>query len=405
MRLRWFISSRYLFARRKRSVINLISHITLGGLSVGTAALIVVLSVYNGIGELTQTLFSTFDPELIIEPSHGKTFRMASLDSVGVGQMKEVRCLSAMVEEHAWLTNKQNSCIAQLRGVDENYAQLSGLDTSLYEGSYLLRSDISADGPIYFLLFGSEIFYQLGLTSFGNTPVGIHIPKRGRGMGMTMDEAFNNRYAYPAGQFFIQQDVDARYVVTDIALMRQLMGYAPDEVTAVALAVDSPRSLRRCKAELSARLGDRFTVKDRLQQQPLYYKVYRSERLGIYLILSLIILIATLNLVASLALLIIDKRRDIAILQSMGMTQHEVRRLFFCEGTLISAIGCVAGLLIGFVVCGLQQQFGLIKMGGNFVVAAFPVSMHAVDFLLTFALVMTLSLVAVFFTVRHTRTR
>ena len=155
------------------------------------------------------------------------------------------------------------------------------------------------------------------------------------------------------------------------------------------------------KKAVAQQLGDAFTVKDRLEQQPIYYKVFRSERLGIYLILALIVLISTLNLIASLSLLVLDKQRDIAILRSMGMQLRQIRSIFRLEGVMISAMGVVAGLVVGFVICFIQQRFGLVKMGSNFVVTAFPVAMRAIDFLLTFLLVMGLSSLAVFFAVRR----
>ena len=213
---------------------------------------------------------------------------------------------------------------------------------------------------------------------------------------MTMEQALNTAYAMPGGNFYIQQDIDNRYVVADIAFVRQLMNYADDECTALAITLQSThRAKAKAKASIQALLGDNFTVKDRFEQQPIYYKVFRSERLGIYLILALIVLIATLNLVSSLSLLVMDKRKDIATLRSMGMERSQIRSIFRVEGVMIASIGVVAGLLIGFVICLLQQQFGIVKMGDNFVVSAFPVAMRGIDFLLTFLMVNGISTLAV----------
>lgn len=413
------VAWRYLFSRKQKTVINIISWISLVGIAVSTAALIVVLSVYNGIGNLTQSLFNSFDPELLVQPAKGKTFHTADIDMAQLQQLPGVAAVSQIVEENAWITYNHNQAIVALRGVDSQYPKVSGLDTLLYEGVYglkcetvgnwnsqqdtstLTQSNINTIN--YFLLFGAEVYYNLGIREASNVPVAVHIPKRGTALGMTMEQALNTAYAMPGGNFYIQQDIDNRYVVADIAFVRQLMDYADDECTALAIALQP--SLRNkgkadAKATVQTLLGDNFTVKDRFQQQPIYYKVFRSERLGIYLILALIVLIATLNLAASLTLLVLDKRRDTATLRSMGMERSQLCRIFRIEGIMIASIGVVAGLLVGFVICLLQQQFGIVKMGEGFVVSAFPVAMRGIDFLITLLMVVGISTFAVLATIR-----
>lgn len=399
MKLEALIAVRYLFATRQRSVANTISWVSLVGLLVSTAALIIVLSVYNGIGNLTKSLFGTFDPELVIEPAEGRTFHTTDLDLKALEELDGIATLSQMADETAWLTYRSQQAIVTLRGVDGNYTALSGLDTLLHEGSY------DVDDA---LVVGGELWLRLGMSPYANVPAAVHIPRRGTtSMGLTMDQAFNTAYAFPAANFFIQQDIDRRYVVTSIDMVRRLMDYAPDECTAIALKLTPGASLRRTKEAVeavAARSTTKCVVKDRYDQQPLYYKIFRTERLGIYLILSLIVLISTLSLAASLSLLIINKRHDIFTLRSLGFTQRRMRRAFMAEGLLICAVAVVGGLLLGFVICLLQQHFGLVRMGdGNFVVNAFPVAMRAVDFVLTFLIVMTLSSLTVMLTVHRAR--
>ena len=404
MRLEHRIAVRYLFGRRQRSVVTVISWISLIGLLVSTAALIIVLSVYNGIGNLTKSLFGTFDPELVIVPAQGKTFHTGGLDSLVV--VDGVVAVSAVIDETAWITYGSNQAIVRLRGVDGNYRLVSGLDTLLHEGVYQLGD---ADDPTASLLVGGEVYYTLGMRLHSNHPAAIHIPRRGStSFGLTMDQAFNTAYAYPAGYFFIQQDIDRQYVVTRIDVVRRLMDYAPDEVGALALKLKPGTNVGKAKRTLVRQLGqagrEALVVKDRYDQQPLYYKIFRSERLGIYLILSLIVLISTLSLVASLSLLVINKRRDIFILQSMGFTRQRLRRTFRAEGILICGVAVVTGLAVGFTVCWLQQHFGLIRMGdGNFVVSTFPVAMRAIDFVATFLLVMAISTASVTLTVQRAK--
>lgn len=405
------IARRYFFSRKQRTVINIISWISLIGIAVSTAALIIVLSVYNGIGQVTQTLFNSFDPELVVQPAQGKTLHLHDIDYDALCRTDGVATVSQIAEENAWMTYRHNEAIVSLRGVDGNYHLVTGLDTLLYEGIYRFTDTVAAPDDegdtmlttVHYLLMGAEVYYNLGVRDVSNIPVAIHIPKRGVALGLTMDEAFNTGYALPGGNFYIQQDIDNRYVVTDIDFVRQLMDYADDECTTLAIALQPGARVSKVKTAVAALLGDGYRVLDRFEQQPIYYKVFRSERLGIYLILSLIVLISTLNLVASLSLLMMDKRHDIATLRSMGMPARQVRRIFRIEGVLIAAMGVAAGLLLGFVVCFVQQQWGVVKMGSNFVVNAFPVAMRGIDFLLTTAMVMALSTLAVLFAVRKNK--
>ena len=405
------IARRYFFSRKQRTVINIISWISLIGIAVSTAALIIVLSVYNGIGQVTQTLFNSFDPELVVQPAQGKTLHLHDIDYDALCRTDGVATVSQIAEENAWMTYRHNEAIVSLRGVDGNYHLVTGLDTLLYEGIYRFTDTVAAPDDegdtmlttVHYLLMGAEVYYNLGVRDVSNIPVAIHIPKRGVALGLTMDEAFNTGYALPGGNFYIQQDIDNRYVVTDIDFVRQLMDYADDECTTLAIALQPGARVSKVETAVAAQLGDGYRVLDRFEQQPIYYKVFRSERLGIYLILALIVLISTLNLVASLSLLMMDKRHDIATLRSMGMPARQVRRIFRIEGVLIAAMGVAAGLLLGFFVCFVQQQWGVVKMGSNFVVNAFPVAMRGIDFLLTTAMVMALSTFAVLFAVRKSK--
>ena len=412
MKLSLFIARRYLFSRKQKTVINVISWISLVGIAVSTMALIIVLSVYNGIGNLTQGLFNLFDPELKIEAAEGKSFHTADIDMARLQQVEGVASIVQIAEENAWLTHGRHESIVSLRGVDSTYGRVTGIDTMIYNGQYKLTGSMSIIDPETgmeiersedYLVLGGEVYSRLGLSLLANTPVGVHIPKRGGSLGMTMEQAFNTGYAMPSAIFFVQQEIDGRYVLADIDFVRCLLSYSNDECSALALSLDATRSAAAVKTEVRQLLGEKYLVKDRFDQQPLYYKIFRSERIGIILILALIVLISTLNLVASLALLIIDKRHDISIMRSMGMPESTVRSAFFAEGLLISGVGIVAGLVIGFVVCFVQQQFGIVKMGDNFIVDAFPVVMRVGDFVTTFLLVALLSGLAVFLTTWRVR--
>ena len=391
-----FIARRYLFSQKKRSVINVISWISLIGIAISSMALIVVLSVYNGIGTLTQSLFNIFDPELKIEAKEGKTFRLSNIDYGSITSLPTVAYASPIVEENMWVTYKERNKIAIVRGVADSYATMTGIDTMLHMGRFELKNSQSNQ----YIVMGLGLYYELGISHYdAHTPVGIHIPKRSASIGLSFDRAFNSQYALTTGVFNIQDDFDRKYILADIDFVRQLMNYAPDEVSSIAINVKHPNKVAHTKADIQRLLGDGYTVKDRFDQQPLYYKIFKSERMAIFLVAALIVLISTLNLISSLSLLIIDKRKDINTLLCMGADKCLVRTIFFAEGLLISLVGVLSGMAAGFVICLLQQEFGIIKMGENFVVSSFPVAMRAVDFVAVFVLVSLLSLVAVAYSV------
>lgn len=403
MNLPFLVARRYLFARKRKTIINVISWISLIGIAVGSMALIVVLSVYNGIGELTQSLFNVFDPELMIEAREGKSFSTGNgFPMQQLEQTPGVASVTPIVEENAWVIYKQNEQILMLRGVGKDYLTHSGLINNLSER---LNYDLGDDNGSYGILLGGNLYFALGINYMDqNTPLVVHIPKRKAGIGLTVNDAFNTRYAMVLDFFSVQNDIDSKYAVADIGFVRALLDYAPDEVSFLALGVDSSYSAGKVKQQVQALVGDKYRVKDRFEQQPLYYKIYSTERLGIFLILSIIILIASFNLIASLSLLIIDKSDDNRLMLCLGAEKRTLRRIFFAEGVMISVVGVAIGLAVGFVVCFLQQQFGIVKMGdGNFIVDAFPVAMRFVDFVTVFALVIALSLLSVWFTVRRAK--
>ena len=396
MKTAFFFARRYLFSQKKRSVVNIISWISLVGISVGSMALIVVLSVYNGIGNLTQSLFNVFDPELKIEAKEGKTFHLADIHYNDIELLDEVMHLSPIVEENMWITYKEQNKIATVRGVSENYPAITGIDTLLYVGKYEVKSQLHK----HHIVMGMGVSYELGINGYdAHTPVGIHIPKRNTSFGFSFENAFNSGYALPTGSFMIQGDIDAKYILADINFVRELMNYSHDEVSSISVSLKNSTSLTKTKKAIENILGDKYIVKDRLEQQPLYYKIFKSERMAIFLVSSLILLIATLNLISSLSLLIMDKRKDIHSLRSMGATKQMIHHIFFAEGILISLFGVTIGLVAGFIICFVQQQFGIIKMGSNFVVNSFPVAMRLVDFVTVFGLSTLLSLVAVSYSI------
>ena len=405
MRVPMILASRYFVARRQRSVVHIISRVALVGIAVCAFAFIVVLSVYNGIGQLTQGLFNVFDPEIVVQAAKGKSFHTAEIDYAAIERLPQIATMTQIVEEKAWVTHGQRQAIVELRGVEESYAAQTGIDTLIYEGSYLdfgRGVGEEAEERLPTIVLGGEIYYRLNLTARRRDAIGVHIPRRGTtSVGYSIEQAFNTRYAEVAGCFYLQQEIDSRYALIPIEEMRALLGYAEDEVTSIAIALRDKEQPRKVKREVQKIVGADYVVRDRLDQQPLYYKIYRSERLAIYFILALVTLISTFTLVASITLLIIDKKQEIATLRSIGMTRKQIRSTFALYGSLIAGVGAVIGIGVGALLCALQQRYGLIAMGDNFVTRSFPVAMRGIDFAATLVIVLIISSISIHIAVRR----
>ena len=316
-----------------------------------------------------------------------------------------VASVTPWVEEKAWAVYRDQEAIIDLRGVGYEYGHLTGIDSMIAEGSWTIGR--GSNGTVGQILLGSELYYRLGISRMSNMPIRLLIPHREGNLGITLDESFNSSLTYPTGYFLIQQDLDSRYALCDIEVVRHLLDYSDDECSVVAIGLKSGASKERVRGTVMEKMAEynpsqSFLCKDRMEQQPLYYKIFRSERLAIYLILGLITLVASLTQVASTRLLVIEKRNVSKTLQAIGLNEQDVRRVYCLQGVIITATGCLFGLLLGGIVCLAQQQFGVVPMGENFVTPAFPVAMRGIDFLWVFLIVMGIGSVVVTLTVRQT---
>lgn len=395
----FYIARRYLFAKKSHNIINVISGISVVGVTVGTMALIIVLSVFNGFESLIVSLFNTFNPDLVITAKEGKTFRAGEFPSEDISAIPGVYVLTEVVEENALLKYRDQQYIATLKGVSEDFERMSGLDTMLVDGRFLLYE---REMPRMIMGAGVSYFLNAGLRDLLN-PIVVYVPNRTGKITLQMDQAFNSKPVFPSAIFSIQQDFDTRYAIVPIAFMRQLL-YYDDEVTAIEIGLEEGFSANRIKAEIQKILGDEFTVKNRFEQQALLYKVMQSEKWAIFLILTFILIIATFNVISSLTMLILDKKKDIAVLHSMGADNQLIKKIFLLEGTMISIGGALTGLFLGGAVSWLQQTFGLISLGdgnGSFVIDAYPVQIIWTDFLIVFATVIVLGLLAAWYPVKQ----
>jgi len=397
VRLSFYIAKRYLFARKSRNAINIISGISVAGVSVGTMALIIILSVFNGLEGMVSTIFNTFDPEIKITAAEGKVFnpvreKLARLDS-----LDGIAAYSMTLEENALLRYEEKQYIAAVKGVDDNYPSVTGLDSSMVDGEFRLRSPGGRPEAV----IGAGVANFLGLNINFIAPLQIWVPRRTGSVNLDPEDAFIKKFIAPSGVFQIEQDFDSRYVLIPIGFARDLLEY-DTEVSSIEIKTDGSADADELKSSVKKIFGPDFIVKDRLEQQAIFYKVMRTERLAIFIILTLILLIASFNIIGSLTMLIIEKERDIEILKSLGADNTLIRRIFIFEGWLISIIGAIAGLLLGFIICWLQQRFGFIKLNGEtMIMKSYPIVLKLKDFITVPATVLLIGYWAAWYPVRY----
>lgn len=379
MRLSRFIARRYLFAKKSHQVINIISIISAAGIAVGCAALVIILSIYNGFDSLVRDLNDSHTADILVTPAKGKVFSPdGRFDSFR--EDPRVRAVCHVLEENVLMQYGERSKVVVARGVDSLYAQTSGLRDRLTEGSFELRF-----GDLNQVVLGRLVALELGVRTSFLQPITAWFPSRTRQVDV-LDPLSSLRQTrlYPAGIVSIEQNFDQKYVFMPIGALRELLAYE-QEVSAVELYLDASALDRRGLApgalltELRASLGDGFTVRDRQQQNSTLYKLLKYEKVAIYLILLFVMLIISFNIYGSLSMLIIEKRDDMVTLRAMGADERLVGGIFVREGWLISLLGIAAGIAAGLLVCWLQQRFGIVKMPGNFVVDAYPVVVQAAD--------------------------
>jgi len=358
---------------------------------VGTAALIIVLSVLNGLQALVQSMFNNFDPDLKIEVVEGKYFFYDEICLNEIATIKGVRVVVPVLEETVLLRYNDRQMIATIKGVGENFEQLTDLDLQMVDGDFFLSV-----GETPFAVVGHGIAVALGINP-RNTfePLSFYVPRRGRIANVMSPDAFSVDHALPAGSFSTILEYDERFVITSLEFAQALIG-AEEEWSAIEIGLTSDANLRRVQRQIQALVGDEFSVKNRMQQQDIYHRAVQSERLVIIMILSFILLIATFNMIGSLLMVIYDKRKDIAILRSMGASTTMLRKIFWLEGLMIAFVGGFFGLFLGGGIAWLQQHFGFITLPNSdgFIIEAYPVLLRLSDFFLVFGIVLIVGLVS-----------
>jgi lipoprotein-releasing system permease protein len=396
VKLSLYIAKRYLFAKKSRNVINIISGVSVAGVTVGTMALIIVLSVFNGLENMVRSIFNTFDPDLKITAAVGKTFIPDSSSLKLLANINGISCYSQTIEENALLKYGDKQQIASVKGVDENYGLVTGLDSSMWDGDFILKSD---KGRPYAVL-GIGVANYLGVRVNLITLLSINVPRRTASINLNPENAFIKKYIVPSGIFEVEQQYDSKYVFIPIEFARELLENESG-VSSIEIKLEEQADVAVVQKNVKKIFGQGFIVKNRYEQQEIFYKVMRSERLAIFCILTFILIIASFNIIGSLTMLIIEKERDIEILKSLGAANGLIRKIFIFEGWMISIIGAFAGIVLGFIICWIQQRFGLIKLNSeSLIMNTYPVVMKIKDFILVPATVLLIGYWAAWYPVR-----
>jgi lipoprotein-releasing system permease protein len=397
MNLPFYIARRYLLAKKSQNAINIISIISVAGVAVGTMALITVLSVFNGFDSIIKSLYNSFDPELKISLVEGKTFDPADYPFDSVKAHPAVHHVSEILEEDVLLRYGDRQHIATIKGVDDQFHLVTGVDTMIIDGTYTLWEK---DRPM--AVVGIGIAYHLAIGLNFLNPINIYVIRRTGNISMNPERAINRKYIFPSGLFSIEQQINSKYLLVPIEFARDLLQY-PTEVTDIALDIDEETDQQLAQEQIQSILGDSFRVENRNEQNELFYRIMRSEKWAIFFILSFILVIASFNIIGSLTMLILDKRKDINTLDSLGADATLIKRIFLLEGWLISISGALVGLVLGSLLSWLQAEYGLIKLtgSGTFIIDAYPVVFQWLDVVKVFFTVLAIGFLAAWLPVRY----
>ncbi|MCB8965228.1 MAG: ABC transporter permease [Bacteroidales bacterium] len=396
MRVPFYIARRYLFAKKSHNIINIISIISLIGVATGVMALVIVLSVFNGFDSLIARLYSSIDSDVRILPAEGKTFTLTHSELDSIRRHKGVAVFAEIFEENALFRYKSKQHIGVIKGVSGNYADLTGVDSMLVDGEFKLWN-----GSQPMAIMGQGVAYYLNASLAHFDPLAIFVPKRGKAT-LSMESAFGKKYIMASGVFAIEQDFDSQFIIAPVEFVRELLGYDSTTVTSIEIKAAKGYSSERLKSEVEQILGTNYKVQNRYQQNESLYRTMKSEKFAIGMILTLILIIASFNIVGSLSMLIIEKRKDVETLRSLGADNDLIRKIFMAEGLLISIGGTIIGTILGLVVCWAQITFKLIKLEGrgNFIIDAYPVDIQLGDIGLILLVVLTIGFIAARFPVR-----
>ena len=389
MNFSFFIAKRYFLTKHNSNVVHIISLISLAGVVVGTAALILVLSVFNGFEQVILQMYNSFDPHLKITSKEGKVFDPVNLKI----KHSDIKDMTYVLEEKALLKYQDKEFIATIKGVDSSYKKTTNFEKLLVKGQYI---DSYENENVAVL--GRGVAYYLSFSSFHMFDhLNVYLPSRSSKTLLNPKTAFNQASVLPVGIFGIQSEIDEQYIITSLSFLQNLASRG-NKISAIEIQMQDAKKMLQVQNALQLELGSNFKVQNRLQQQEFLYKMLNTEKLAVFLILTFIIIIAMFNIVGSLSMLILDKHKDIKILKSFGATKSQIKNVFFSKSMFTIIFGILIGIGLGLFIAFLQQHFGLISMGGgNFVVDAYPVKIKLFDILYTGIIVLVVGAISSFY--------
>jgi len=398
-----FIARRYLFSKKKHNAINIISAISVCGVALATLALVCTLSVFNGFQDMVAGLFTTFDPQLKITARQGQVFNGSDQRLLTLHSFPEISVYSETLEGNAMVQYKDRQAMIILKGVSDNFEQLTSIDSILCgSGKFQLH-----DKVVQYGIMGADLVSTLGTGLEFVDPLLVYVPKRNVRVNMANPAtSFNQDYLYSPGCVFEveQQKYDSRYILTSLDFVRHLFEYNKDEVSAIELKLAPGVSCDLVQKKIENLLGNDFIVQNRYQQQADVFHIMEIEKFISYLFLTFILMIACFNIIGSLSMLIVDKKDDVGTLRNLGADDRLITHIFLFEGRMISITGAVVGVILGLALCFIQSKFGLISMGstnGTFVIDSYPVSVHFWDIILVFLTVVIVGFLSVWYPVRY----
>ncbi|WP_426489771.1 FtsX-like permease family protein [Hymenobacter sp. 102] len=375
------IARRYFFSKKKRNIISIISNISMVGVAVGTMALIIVLSVFNGLEDLVRSLYGKSDPDLVITAVQGKSFELSPALLAKLRATAGVRLVTEVIEDNALLQYHDRQMVVKMKGVSDNYHLQSNIDSAIVDGSHQLHRD-----GLDYALVGAGVQHELSITLDNRfSPMRLLYPRNtGRKtLSMNPETAFNEQNILAGGVFLIEQHIDDSYIFVPLEFAQNLLRYG-NRRTALEVKAKPGRDISDVKDALKRQLGRGFKVLDSDEQHVSLLKAIKVEKMFVFITFAFILLIASINIFFSLSMLVIDKRKDIAVLMAVGASSRTIRNIFLLEGAIVAQVGAVTGLVLGVGICWLQQTFHIVSMGmATSVVDSYPVKMQLSDIVLT----------------------
>ena len=385
---------RYFRAKKSANAINIIAWLSVFIIAIATCAQVLVLSVFNGFEDLVKSLYASFYTDVRIIPANGKTITLSLAQIEAIKKLPNIAGISMVVEEKALIKNEEAQKAISLKAVDDNYKNVTDINSKIINGSF---NTGTVDNPKLVIGLGVQNSSNIRVNeALPSSVVTIILPKRTT--SVNIEEAISEGNVLATGVFAIQQEIDDKFALTNIDFVKQQMGFNIDEYSAVEIKLVDNKNVKATKESIEKQLGKSIIVQSRYEQNANLYSTMQLEKWAVYLVLTLIIIIASFNIISVLTMLVLEKQKDISILRSMGTTKWGIQKIFLAEGLLLGVIGAIIGIILALIICFLQIKFHFIKLsGGSFLIDYFPVKLIATDFILIATTIVVISLLAAWF--------